>query len=75
MWRGAHSCVSIFLARTGEKEYFDAFVSCNTQDDSFVKNLITKLEKENGFKLCVPERDMMPGGIATKDTAELILKR
>ena len=41
---------------------YDAFVSYADEDSKFIHNpLISNLEKETGFKLCIHERDFIPG--------------
>ena len=67
---GFHSAVN-----SGEIEYFDAFVSYHPQDLPFVDELTQKLEDEEGFKLCITDRDMCVGITQHAATAELIEKR
>ena len=41
---------------------YDAFVSYADEDSKFIHNpLISNLEKETGYKLCIHERDFIPG--------------
>ncbi|CAG2240817.1 Toll-like receptor 4 [Mytilus edulis] len=46
-----------------DDEYtYDAFISYSDDDRSFVlKDCIEKLEKEENFRLCIHQRDFMPG--------------
>ncbi|XP_067942185.1 myeloid differentiation primary response protein MyD88-like [Watersipora subatra] len=61
--------------KTGKKEYFDAFTSYHTNDWEFLQELIERLEKERGFKLCIPDRDLCAGLIENDATAKLIKSR
>lgn len=60
---------------TGKVELFDAFVSFHMNDFEFVLTLIEKLEKEMGFKLCIPVRDLCLGLVENDATAILIRRR
>ncbi|KAF3836254.1 hypothetical protein F7725_028812 [Dissostichus mawsoni] len=60
----------IFLALLFDTKYknkqapnqYDAFISYNTHDEPWViKELVPKLEEEQGFKLCLHHRDFEPG--------------
>ncbi|CAH1775447.1 unnamed protein product [Owenia fusiformis] len=58
------------------KQHFDAYVSYHEDDLDFVLQLIQKLEKENGKKLFIPDRDLRTSGnFRTVVTAELMEKR
>lgn len=49
--------------------YFDAFVSYADKDRRFVIELVKRLEKDHGLKLCIHHRDFIPGtGIADNIT-------
>lgn len=52
---------------------YDAFVSYADEDSKFIHNpLISNLEKETGFKLCIHERDFIPGNdIASNITSAI----
>ncbi|KAL1006252.1 hypothetical protein UPYG_G00069780 [Umbra pygmaea] len=60
----------------GKPELFDAFI-CYCQDDfDFVREMIEQLERtEHKLKLCVFERDVLPGSCVWTITSELIEKR
>lgn len=60
---------------TGEIEYFDAFVSVHPIDYPFLQELITTIEDEQGFKLCIPDRDMLIGSERNEDITKLITTR
>ncbi|KAF3836252.1 hypothetical protein F7725_028810 [Dissostichus mawsoni] len=63
----------IFLALLFDTKYknkqapnqYDAFISYNTHDEPWViKELVPKLEEEQGFRLCLNHRDFEPGETA-----------
>ena len=74
-----HSYRNTFLSNltvnTGDIEYFDAFVSSHPIDYPFLQELIRTIEDEQGFKLCIPERDMIIGSERNEDITKLITKR
>ena len=46
---------------TGKADYYDAFVCYVHSDFWFVRQLMRMMEEVHGMKLCVIERDLMPG--------------
>ncbi|CAI9540038.1 unnamed protein product [Staurois parvus] len=57
-------------------EQFDAFICYCAQDISFVQEMISRLEQtEHNLKLCVFDRDVLPGTCLWSITSELIEKR
>ncbi|XP_063306891.1 myeloid differentiation primary response protein MyD88 [Pelobates fuscus] len=57
-------------------ELFDAFICYCTKDISFVQEMITRLEQtDHKLKLCVFDRDVLPGTCLWSITSELIEKR
>lgn len=57
-------------------EQFDAFICYCAQDISFVQEMITRLEQtDHNLKLCVFDRDVLPGTCLWSITSELIEKR
>ena len=55
---------------------FDAFICYCQSDFQFVHEMIEQLEKtEYNLKLCVFDRDVLPGSCVWTITAELIEKR
>nr|ANN45087.1 myeloid differentiation factor 88 [Rana dybowskii] len=57
-------------------ELFDAFICYCAQDISFVQEMITKLEQtDHNLKLCVFDRDVLPGTCLWSITSELIENR
>ena len=68
-----------FLAVDGSVTLFDAFICYNAdsegKDIAFVKEMINKLEKQYDLKLCVPARDVLPGGSKYVMDAKLIESR
>lgn len=57
-------------------EQFDAFICYCAQDISFVQEMIAKLEQTNyNLKLCVFDRDVLPGTCLWSITSELIENR
>lgn len=65
----------VFAVESGDPEFFDAFVSYDPQDYYFVTELIEKLEGESGYKLCIPDRDMMIGTNQGQALVQLVEKR
>ncbi|XP_076099280.1 toll-like receptor 4 [Mytilus galloprovincialis] len=61
MTKGKYSYQNI--SPTDDDEYtYDAFISYSDDGRSFVlKDCIEKLEKEENFRLCIHQRDFMPG--------------
>ncbi|KAJ3611632.1 hypothetical protein NHX12_021647 [Muraenolepis orangiensis] len=60
----------------GSPELFDAFICYCQSDFKFVHEMIQQLEQtESKFKLCVFDRDVLPGSCVWTITAELIEKR
>ena len=59
----------------GDPIYFDAFVSYADEDLNFVKQMIVHLEENQGFKLCLPGRDLLPGLAKYSAIGELIEHR
>lgn len=52
---------------------YDAFVSYAHQDETYVINLVRKLEAEkNPFKLCLHSRDWVPGEFIVKQMADSV---
>ena len=62
-------------ARTGIREYFDAFVCYTSENFSFVKQMMMMLEGRHGLKLCITNRDLMPGTAKYTTIAKLIEER
>ncbi|XP_040208716.1 myeloid differentiation primary response protein MyD88 [Rana temporaria] len=57
-------------------ELFDAFICYCAQDISFVQEMIIKLEQtDHNLKLCVFDRDVLPGTCLWSITSELIENR
>ncbi|KAM8967712.1 myeloid differentiation primary response protein MyD88 isoform 2-T2 [Pelodytes ibericus] len=57
-------------------ELFDAFICYCAKDIEFVQEMIRRLEQtEHGLKLCVFDRDVLPGTCLWSITSELIEKR
>ncbi|KAM5158106.1 myeloid differentiation primary response protein MyD88 [Mantella aurantiaca] len=57
-------------------EQFDAFICYCAQDISFVQEMIIRLEQtDHNLKLCVFDRDVLPGTCLWSITSELIEKR
>ncbi|XP_068092044.1 myeloid differentiation primary response protein MyD88 [Hyperolius riggenbachi] len=57
-------------------EQFDAFICYCAQDISFVQEMICRLEQtKHNLKLCVFDRDVLPGTCLWSITSELIEKR
>lgn len=60
----------------GTPEYFDAFICYCQRDFHFVHEMIRELEQtEYKLKLCVFDRDVLPGSCVWTITSELIEKR
>lgn len=60
----------------GTPELFDAFICYCQSDFHFVHEMIRELEQtENKLKLCVFDRDVLPGACVWTITSELIEKR
>ncbi|XP_075994249.1 myeloid differentiation primary response protein MyD88 [Genypterus blacodes] len=60
----------------GTPEMFDAFISYCQSDIEFVHEMIQKLEQtDHNLKLCVFDRDVLPGSCVCSITSELIEKR
>nr|UCK81535.1 myeloid differentiation primary response protein MyD88 [Arenicola marina] len=67
--------LTIREVETGLPEYFDAFV-CYTHDDIlFVKEMTKMLEDRHGLRLCIPERNVVPGCSHYTTISYLIEKR
>lgn len=57
-------------------ERFDAFICYCSRDIQFVQEMIQQLEQTNyRLKLCVSDRDVLPGTCVWSITSELIEKR
>lgn len=57
-------------------ERFDAFICYCSNDIQFVQEMIQQLEQSNyGLKLCVSDRDVLPGTCVWSIASELIEKR
>nr|DBA25053.1 TPA: hypothetical protein GDO54_012626 [Pyxicephalus adspersus] len=57
-------------------EQFDAFICYCAQDISFVQEMIIRLEQtDHNLKLCVFDRDVLPGTCLWSITSELIENR
>ena len=65
----------VISVRTGQPEYFDAFVCYAAEDISFVKQLINILEEQNGLKLCIRHRDITLGSASNPAISFLISRR
>ena len=64
------------MCYTGTPEYFDAFICYCQSDLSFVHEMIQQLEQtESKLKLCVFDRDVLPGSCVWTITSELIERR
>lgn len=60
----------------GAPELFDAFICYCQKDFDFVREMIRELEQtEYKLKLCVFDRDVLPGSCVWTITSELIEKR
>ncbi|ESN91740.1 hypothetical protein HELRODRAFT_70561, partial [Helobdella robusta] len=56
-------------------EEFDAFVCYTRQDIGFVQEIINELENKKHFKLCIPDRDVLPGPAKYDAYTKLIKER
>lgn len=64
------------LVRTGEPEYFDAFICACDSDAHFVKQMLSQLEGEQyGLKLCYLPRDLTVGSSSYTALCFLIRER
>ncbi|XP_008206894.1 myeloid differentiation primary response protein MyD88-A [Nasonia vitripennis] len=51
-----------FRIERGEgKQHYDAFLLYANEDEEFAQEMIENLEKKNHLKLCLKERDLVPG--------------
>lgn len=67
---------SSYLIILGTPELFDAFICYCQSDFEFVHEMIRELEQtEFKLKLCVFDRDVLPGSCVWTITSELIEKR
>ncbi|XP_057679977.1 toll-like receptor 22 isoform X2 [Corythoichthys intestinalis] len=71
----------LFLAFLNERKYqdkqpeclYDAFVSYNAHDEGWVfRELVPKLEEQQGWKLCLHHRDFEPGKPVIENVTEAI---
>ncbi|XP_030856043.1 myeloid differentiation primary response protein MyD88 [Strongylocentrotus purpuratus] len=61
---------------SGPPEMFDAYVCFAMADLEFVQQLRSQLEsKPHNYKLCIDQRDLLPGGSHALVTAEIIKNR
>lgn len=63
---------------TGKKTTYNAFISYASDDPSdsqFVRELIDYLEVRKGLRLCVPERNILPGAAENSISAYIIEER
>nr|XP_054751458.1 myeloid differentiation primary response protein MyD88-like [Lytechinus pictus] len=61
---------------SGPPEMFDAYICFAMADLEFVQELRRQLEsKPHNFKLCIDQRDLLPGGSHALVTAEIIKNR
>lgn len=67
--------ITVGEAETGVEEHFDAFVCYTTEDFDFVRQMMYRLEKVEGLKLCITHRDLMPGASKYVIMAKLIEER
>lgn len=69
-------CYSSYLIILGTPELFDAFICYCKSDFAFVDEMIRELEQTYyKLKLCVFDRDVLPGSCVWSITSELIEKR
>ncbi|XP_061188803.1 toll-like receptor 2 type-1 [Saccostrea echinata] len=59
---------------TDDEEYlYDAFIAYNTNDRKWIMSeLVRMLERNHKYKLCLHERDIIPGGVYVDDILESI---
>uniref|UniRef100_A0A3B3ZGH4 TIR domain-containing protein n=1 Tax=Periophthalmus magnuspinnatus TaxID=409849 RepID=A0A3B3ZGH4_9GOBI len=58
--------------KRAESQY-DAFISYNTNDEAWVyRELVPRLEKEQGWRLCLHHRDFLPGKPIVENIADAI---
>ncbi|XP_062604742.1 toll-like receptor 13 [Saccostrea cucullata] len=56
-----------------EEFLYDAFVAYNTQDRKWIMSeLVQNIERKHKYKLCLHERDIIPGGIYVDDMLQSI---
>ena len=58
----------------GDNGIFDAYVSYAEQNRKVALEIVKRLEGK-GFKLCIPQRDLLGGCSYVKVTAELVMNR
>jgi len=67
-----------YTVKYGKPQYYDAFVCCNLEGDEdlrFVDKMVDVLEKERGIRLCIPDRDSLPGASKYDAYSSLIKSR
>ena len=77
-YSSSHFCIDFcsYLIILGTPELFDAFICYCQSDFEFVHEMIRELEQtEFKLKLCVFDRDVLPGSCVWTITSELIEKR
>ncbi|XP_062570035.1 toll-like receptor 2 type-2 [Saccostrea cucullata] len=59
---------------TDDEEFlYDAFIAYNTNDRKWIMSeLVQMLERNHKYKLCLHERDIIPGGVYVEDIVESI---
>ncbi|XP_061180618.1 toll-like receptor 2 type-2, partial [Saccostrea echinata] len=59
---------------TDDEEFlYDAFIAYNTNDRKWIMSeLVRMLERNHKYKLCLHERDIIPGGVYVEDILESI---
>ena len=57
----------------GENMDYDVFLSRSSEDEEFAEELIALLERE-GYTVCYPDRDFMPGSIINDNIVQSIYK-
>ena len=72
----------IFSVAKGGKEHYDAFICINLDNSElhnvnsrFAHKLIDRLETNGDLKLCVPNRDDLPGAAMYEEYSLLIKER